>query len=125
MATRAVIPDARAVYVFGSYSRGEARPESDIDLAVLPARPLSPVERFDKAQALAARLMRDVDLVDLSRAPVALVAQVLAEGEQLMCSDELQVGLFETHAMTEYAHLNERRRGLIEDVLERGSIHGR
>ena len=42
-----LVPDAAAVYLFGSTADGTATPESDVDLAVLAPRPLGPAERFD------------------------------------------------------------------------------
>jgi hypothetical protein len=31
---------------------------------------------------------------------------------------------FEMHALSRYAHLNEERRGILEDVVRRASVHG-
>lgn len=59
------IPDLIAIYQFGSQVHGTARPDSDIDLAVL-ALTRTPAERlFHLAQELAIQLGRNVDLLDL------------------------------------------------------------
>jgi uncharacterized protein len=53
---------AKEVYVFGSASKGQMRPDSDIDLAVSGLPP----EVFFRAMGIASRALgRQVDLVDL------------------------------------------------------------
>ena len=53
---------AKEVYVFGSASKGQMRPDSDIDLAVSGLPP----EVFFRAMGIASRAVgRQVDLVDL------------------------------------------------------------
>jgi predicted nucleotidyltransferase len=54
------------IYVFGSYARGDARPDSDLDLAVagLPA-----AHHFRVAGRLAGELGVLVDLLDIEEAP--------------------------------------------------------
>ena len=49
--------------VFGSVARGEARPESDVDLLVRPGRSTDLFEYFDLREELAAALGREVDVV--------------------------------------------------------------
>jgi len=84
-----------ALWLFGSYARGEETPLSDVDFAYL-AEPgsgslLSP---FD------VRLYRELSgfletdettLIDLQEAPPALALRVLQEGELLFCRDSLRV----------------------------------
>lgn len=53
---------AREVYLFGSSSKGNLRPESDVDIAVSGLPP----EAFFRAMGKASRALgRQVDLVDL------------------------------------------------------------
>lgn len=108
-----------AVYVFGSFSDGRARPDSDIDLAVLCERSLPPELVFDVAQELASALGRDVDLVDLRRASTVLRAQVVGTGRQLLDSVPTLTGEFEMYTLSDYARLNEERRGVREAFEER------
>lgn len=61
-AARLVAFGASAVYVFGSWARGDARPDSDVDLAV---RGVSP-SRFLEALGVAWDTVgRPVDLINL------------------------------------------------------------
>jgi len=107
-------PDVLAVYVYGSAATGTLRPDSDVDLAVLPSHPIDPMLRFEVAQELAADLHRDVDLVDLRAAPTFLRGQVVGTGRRLFCADEEEVGLFEAHALSDYARLHEEMREVLE-----------
>lgn len=108
-----------AVYLFGSQAEGRSRADSDVDLAFLCERALPPELVFDVAQELAARLGCDVDLVDLRRASTVLRAQVVGSGRRLLEADSVQVGEFEMYAYSDYARLNEERRGVREAFEER------
>ena len=60
---------AREVYVFGSHARGDARPGSDLDLAVRGVPP----ERFYRAVGeLCSALSISVDVVDLDESSPTL-----------------------------------------------------
>lgn len=119
------LPSCQAIYRFGSWGTDAQRPDSDIDLALLPAQPLDPVLRWELAQTLAAVAGRDVDLVDLLGASTVLRMQVIAYGELLYCADEFQVAQFENLVFSSYARLNEERREILTDVRQRGSIYGK
>ena len=118
------VPGAAAVYAFGSRAGGVARAESDLDLAVLPPRPLDPVERFDVQEALAAHLGVDVDLVDLLSASTVMRAEVLRSGRVIHDADPTARAFWEVWTMSAYALLNEERAGILEDVRRRGRVYG-
>lgn len=87
-------------YLIGSEARGQASAGSDVDIAVLPRRPLSLLE----LGALAERLERElggrrVDLVDLHRAPPLLLAEVRRDGQVLVERDPAVRFDFETRAL--------------------------
>src|SRR5262245_2015768 len=79
-------PEVLAAYIFGSVASGRARPNSDVDVAVLldPAfiQRLPPRYRVDLiAETGAALEMFEVDVVLLNEAPPALAHNVLTKGK--------------------------------------------
>jgi predicted nucleotidyltransferase len=122
---RAAVPEVVAVYRFGSTANGSAGPASDVDVAFLAARPFDPVGRFDLQERLAARLGRDVDLVDLQRASTVLRMQVLSRGRLLGSWDDTGRRAFEDRTYCAYVRLNEERRPILERIAREGRIHGR
>jgi len=113
------------LYRFGSQAKGTARPDSDVDLAILSREPIPNLRRFELAQELATQLHRDVDLVDLRTASTVMRMQVISSGECLFkVSDRLQ-GEFEDLVYSTYARLNEERREILNDVHTRGSVYAR
>lgn len=119
------VPESLAIYLFGSWGSEGERPDSDIDLALLTEKPLEPMPRWELAQALASRLRRDVDLVDLLAASTVMRMQIVANGERLYASDLYKVELFEDMVFSDYARLNEERRKILNDVKQRGNIYGK
>lgn len=120
----AQLPDAIAIYLFGSQARGQARPSSDIDIAVLAHDPIPGEQLFQLAQDLALRLHREVDLVDLRRASTVMRVQILSTGQRVETKDERAVAEFEMYAYADYARLNEERRDLLKGITKRGLVYG-
>lgn len=78
-------PDIHAAYIFGSVAQGRARPDSDIDIAVLLGRRIPDTRalryRLKLAGELGSALHRnDVQLVILNDAPPLLAHRVLSRG---------------------------------------------
>jgi len=72
--------DAR-VYLFGSHATGKARMHSDIDIAILPLRPINPIVLTEIREALEeSDVVRNVDIVDLSKTDAAFRRRVQKEG---------------------------------------------
>jgi uncharacterized protein len=113
-----------AVYGFGSFFRGEARVDSDVDVAYLTDGDVSPEENFRLQQDLAVRLNRDVDLIPLRTADTVLKAQIIGSGRPLFCRDSASTNAFEMYALSDYARLNEERREILERVENEGTIYG-
>ena len=99
---------AVAVYLFGSVSRGDAGPDSDVDVAVLSRT--TPPARFE---ALPLRLEEDlerllgrcVEVVVLNRAAPDLIHRVFRDGKLVLDLDpSFRIG-FEVRARNEYFDL--------------------
>jgi predicted nucleotidyltransferase len=73
--------------LFGSVASGQARPDSDLDLAILAERPISVQEKIAIIEALAEEFGRPIDLVDLYPAPEPLLGQVIRYGRRILGSD--------------------------------------
>lgn len=121
---RKSIPGLIALYRFGSQVKGTARPESDIDLAVLARDHVPNLRRFELAQELAIQLHHDVDLVDLRTASTVMRMQVISTGTCLGATDEQARREFEMYAYSDYARLNEERREILKRVRESGLVYG-
>ncbi len=101
----AAAEDTRVVLamLFGSSRDGNVRPGSDVDMAVLFAQPLSPVQFFDFYVALTARLptISELDLVDLNSANTILAFEAL-KGRRLFVRDPEQVADFFSYTARQY-----------------------
>ncbi len=69
------------VWLFGSQARGDARPQSDIDVAILPLEelPAGTLERL-RDTLEESSIPQRVDVVDLREVAEAMRARVEAEG---------------------------------------------
>ncbi len=78
-----------AAYIFGSVVTGRARPDSDVDIAVLVSEKVMRKDPWDYRMRLAADLMGelqrdDVDLVLLNQAPPLLAHRILSKGKLIL-----------------------------------------
>lgn len=102
--------DVRLGYVFGSVARGRARRTSDVDVAVLFARPPAPAALDRLTEDLEEATGRAVDLVDLATAPPLLAHQVVSTGSCLVCRNRAERAAFETRAIMRYLDTGHLRR---------------
>jgi predicted nucleotidyltransferase len=116
----AALPDAWAIYVYGSFARGEEWPRSDLDLAVLLPPEQDIPDVLQLIADLSARVGRDVDLADLRRVGDVLRREVLDEGHAIYVSAPDAVLGWEASAMSRYARHCEEIRGILEDFHRTG-----
>jgi len=120
----ATFPNALGIYAFGSRIEGTARPDSDLDLAILVEGYADPIALWDTSHQLANEIGLPVDLLDMRAASTVMQHQVLTRGQRLWGKDP-QAGLYECFVMTEKAHLDDARAPLLADIAREGSVHGR
>jgi predicted nucleotidyltransferase len=97
--------DAAAVYLFGSVARGEERPDSDVDVAVLYGKPVEPGLaglKLALAGDLEERLGRRVDLVVLDSQSPDFIHRVLRDGMLVVENNRSARIRFEVTARNEY-----------------------
>lgn len=121
---RREIPGLLAVYAFGSRVQGTAGAESDLDLAVLVAGYAQPLKLWELAGSLADQAGCPVDLLDLRAASTVMQYQIITTGQRWWAADA-QAALFESAILSEKTALDSARAGLLADIQERGTIHGR
>ncbi len=90
-------PELRLVIIFGSLASGKARPDSDLDIAVSAARPLTADEKLHLTGDLAEATGRPVDVVDLRTVGEPLLGQILSGGHRIAGSDEEYAALVTRH----------------------------
>ncbi|WP_047155267.1 type VII toxin-antitoxin system MntA family adenylyltransferase antitoxin [Aneurinibacillus tyrosinisolvens] len=111
------------IILFGSVVKGTMHNESDIDIAFLSDQAFTEYEIFMAGQELAAKLGKEVDLVDLNRASTVLKAQIVGTGKILLDCDPSRRMVFFMRAFKEYAKLNEERQPIFDRLKERGTLY--
>jgi predicted nucleotidyltransferase len=128
LVARAVLelfPDVLGVWLFGSFAEGRARPDSDVDIAILPEHPIEQDDDYlEKLGRLSMRFGRLVDLVDLRKAPPVLRFEIFSDGLRIATRDPVACDFFETTAISAYQRLNVERREVMEAARERLLGHG-
>lgn len=79
--------DVLLAIAFGSVALGQARFDSDLDLAIDLGRELTPDDKLALMSDLAGLTGRAIDLVDLHTVGVPLLGQILAHGKRLVGSN--------------------------------------
>ena len=118
------IPHLLAIYAFGSRVHGSARPDSDLDLAVLVAGYAEPLALWTLANDMAEIAGCPVDLLDLRAASTVMQYQIITTGERWRARDA-QAALFEAAVLSEKTALDTVRAGLLADIQKEGTIYGR
>jgi len=118
------LPQAMAIYAFGSQVQGTAGVGSDLDLAVLVSGYADPLVLWDLAGSLADVAGCEVDLLDLRAASTIMQYQVISTGQRLWAAD-VSAGLFECYVLSEKTALDSARAPLMADIALRGEVYGR
>jgi len=109
-------------YLFGSRAKGVDSPKSDYDIGVLFAHAIPTDDFYLLQHKLVELLHAQVDLVDLSQAPIELVYNVIAARQPIYEKDLSTRVEFEADTMSMYFDqlpvLRARRRELLEETRE-------
>jgi predicted nucleotidyltransferase len=121
-AARAV-PGVAVLVVFGSRARGAARPDSDLDVGVLPGSDVDPVGRRHLQTDLAVALSHlapegRVDVVVLDEAGDLLRQRVMETGRVVLCRDRRAWRDLRVRTMREYGD-REWERKIYRDAQRR------
>ena len=116
----AEMPDIWAIYLYGSMATGQARPDSDIDIALLTAPGKTVPDVLALQSKLATLTRRDVDIVDLRLAGNILRKEVLTHGIPVHAADADKVLAWEGSAISELTDHQWRIRELLDDFQRSG-----
>jgi predicted nucleotidyltransferase len=117
-----LFPEALGVWVYGSFADGYARPDSDLDVAILPDRPIDSWDRHERAVEVSSRLGRTVDLVDLRTVPLLLRFEALRIGKRVAARDPLACDRFESLMLDMYQQYYAEQRDRFADIEALGRV---
>lgn len=95
-------PEVRAVYLFGSAAEGRTHPESDIDLAVVPASPAARARRLEILTDLAREGFCNVDLVFLDTDDIVLKYEAVRLNQVVYQTEDFDPGEMYSRIVRQY-----------------------
>ena len=118
-------PEVAAVFLYGSYVRGEEHHTSDIDIGILVKESLrdrASEKRIGYMAKLAQELKKDIHPVILNSASQALIKQVFLKGDCILVNDSQELSRFKMKMITRIAdygyYRNMLQSGFISKVME-------
>lgn len=112
------------IYLFGSFAKGEAREDSDIDLGIYTQDIISPYNLFLASNKLSFEIKRDIQIVHLKDISTVFSAQIVGTREVLYSEDEELMANYDVRAFKDYAKLNEERKIVLDAIERDGKIYG-
>jgi predicted nucleotidyltransferase len=104
-----------AAYLLGSAAEGQLRPDSDVDVAVLPSSTdgLPLAARMSLAAELSRIAGREVDLGVLTTRNLVYAKEAVTRGRLIFDRDHSTTATFEMYTLSMYASLQEARREVL------------
>jgi len=105
-------PDVVAIYLFGSYAKGEQTPMSDVDIAVILNKPTPESEA-----EIGSLASPEIDIVLFHRLPLRIKFEVFKHGKELFVRDEERLLEIKLEVMREYLDTSPMYRRISSEVL--------
>jgi len=118
------VAEVKVIYLFGSLAEGRGQSFSDVDLALWGEEGLDALAKYHLQQDLAARINRDVDLIDMRTASLTLNNEIVQRGQLLYSDPEFDRPRFELGVISRFLDFQEATRDLREAIRQRGYVHG-
>jgi predicted nucleotidyltransferase len=119
-----VWPELQGLWVFGSRVTGAARPDSDLDLALLLPGRADAARLWEVSGELARLAGCDVDLLDLRAASTVMAHQVLSTGH-CWHARQPDADSWVAFVLSEKLALDAARAPLMAQIQQEGKIYGR
>jgi predicted nucleotidyltransferase len=121
--------DVIVLYAFGGLAKGQLKPLSDLDIAVMVSKTLTNKERFEKHLQLLSSLNQlfgtdEIDLVLLNDAPLRFAHSILRDGKLLFCRGLKVLVDFAENVRTSYLDFRYYRDRFDEEFLKGIGYHG-
>lgn len=107
-------PKIALAVLFGSVASGHQRADSDLDIAVAAEQAITVHEKMALIGALAERIGRPIDLIDLNGVSEPLLGQIVRHGRRILGSDILYGELIRRHVFEQADFMPYRTRLLAE-----------
>ncbi len=117
-------PEVRAAYLFGSQAQGRARPESDVDVALVTDPPLGEERLLELAAALVEEGLDRVDLTELPPEDLILRFEAVSPNLPLYLAPGFDHGEYCSRTLREYFDLAWLLRHQRVAVRRRWERHG-
>jgi uncharacterized protein len=120
-------PEVEGIYLYGSRAGGQARRDSDLDVALLlPAATAKAVGSLAMSELrfrLEESLGQTVDLVNARAAPIVLQKEIIAGGIPVFATNRPLLDQYEMLVLSLYGKLNEERKGILQDFAATGQAY--
>ena len=105
-------PEVIAIYLFGSHTKGDATPMSDVDIAVILETP-TPESEAD----IGSLASPEFDIVLFHRLPLHIKFEVFRHGREIFVRDEEKLAEIRFRVMREYLDTSRMYKRVSSEVL--------